>query len=125
MLLTVFKEEPSAEQWARLIARSNRKTGRVVDGEVVAAETASLFPPTIAYAEAKEELGVSYSPISHSSAIRAGRILREHRRAGGPRKFMTPDFLIGAHAMEQADALAVIDRDYLRRYFKPLKLVVK
>ena len=125
VLLTIFKGEPSAEQWVKLIARSNRGTGEVVACDVVAAETSSLFPSTTAYQEAMQELGVTFSPIPESAAVRAGRIFREFCRAGGPRKFMIPDFLIGAHALEQADALAAIDRGYLRQYFKPLKLLAE
>jgi predicted nucleic acid-binding protein len=122
VLLTVFKGEHLAGKWVELIARSNRGTSQVVACDVVVAEISSLFPSAVACSEALEELGVSFSPISQSSAIRAGRIFREYRRAGGPREFMVPDFLIGAHALEQADALAAIDRGYLRRYFKPLRL---
>lgn len=123
VLLTIFKGESPAKKWVKLISRSNQGTGQVVACDVVVSETSSLFPSIMAYTEAMAELGVTYSPIAESSAVRAGRIFREYRRAGGPRKFMVPDFLIGAHALEQADALAAIDRGCLRRYFKPLKLM--
>lgn len=123
VLLTIFKGESSAAEWVEMIERSSKGTNEVIACDVVVAETASLFPSAIAYQEAMDELGVEFSPLSSSTAVRAGRIFRAYRKAGGPRKFMIPDFLIGAHALEQADALAAIDRGYLRRYFEPLKLI--
>jgi hypothetical protein len=36
---------------------------------------------------------------------------------------LIPDFLIGAHACEQADCLAARDRGYLRRYFPQLRIL--
>ncbi len=122
VLLAIFKGGPSAEDWVKVITRAAKGTNRAVACDVVNAETSSLFSSSIAYQEAMDELGIEFSPLSNSSAVRAGRIFRKYRRAGGPREYMIPDFMIGAHAIEQADALAAIDRGYLRRYFAPLKL---
>jgi predicted nucleic acid-binding protein len=123
VLLAIFKGEHSAGNWVKVIDRAGKGTNQIVACDVVTAETSSLFPSAVSYQQAIDELGVVFSPLSNSAAVRAGRVFRDYRKAGGARKVMIPDFLIGAHALEQADALAAIDRGYLRRYFEPFKIV--
>jgi predicted nucleic acid-binding protein len=89
----------------------------------VFAEIAPLFPSLGKLNSALESLGVEYDPIHPGSAFAAGEIFRSYRREGGPRKYLIPDFLIGAHALHQAGCLAARDRGYLRRYFPQLRIL--
>jgi hypothetical protein len=66
------------------------------------------------------ELEIAFDPLQAVSAFAAGQIFRQYRDHGGPRTHLIPDFLIGAHASHQADALAAADRGYLRTYFSRL-----
>ena len=53
---------------------------------------------------------------------RAGEMQRRQRqRAGDPRAIA--DFLVGAHALLQCDALITFDAAFHRDYFKGLKLI--
>jgi predicted nucleic acid-binding protein len=70
-----------------------------------------------------QDLQIEYEPLSADAAILAGVIFKSYRRSGGPREHLIPDFLIGAHAMRQADCLAAADRGYLRRHFPKLKVM--
>ena len=47
----------------------------------------------------------------------------KYARNQGPRLRVAPDFLIGAHASEQADALLTTDAGFFRQYFKKLKVL--
>jgi hypothetical protein len=58
-----------------------------------------------------------------TSAVGAARIMRAYARNAGPRERVAPDFLIGAHAMHQADALLTTDAGFFRNYFKGLTVV--
>ena len=63
-----------------------------------------------------------YSPVESKSALRAGEMQRRQRqRAGEPRAIA--DFLVGAHALLQCDALITFDAAFHRDYFKGLKLI--
>jgi len=67
-----------------------------------------------------DELGVTYDPPSREAASLSGEIWRRYRSDGGSRARLMPDFLVGAHALTQADRLLSRDRGFLRRYFATL-----
>ncbi len=122
VLIAVLKGERGAADWVDVLA-SCRGEGDLVMCDVVAAELAALLGDEARFRRVVRDLGIFFSPISLDAAQRAGKIFRAYRDRGGPREHLVPDFLIGAHAMAQADRIAAIDRGYLRRYFPRLKIL--
>ena len=122
VLQVILNNEPDGDLWlARLI--DARSEGSLVCCEVVYAEFAPSFESQAELDEALSDLGVEFEQIGRGAAFRAGQIFADYRRRGGPRRNMVGDFLIGAHAMIQADRLAANDNGYLRTYFSKLTLV--
>ena len=98
--------------------------GPVVACEIVVAEVCSSFMNSDDIFDALSDLGVAYSPIEQKAAVRAGEMQRRYRHRGGKRVRAVPDFLVGAHAMLQCDALITHDAGFFRDYFKGLKVIV-
>ena len=71
-----------------------------------------------------DEIGIHYLPTTEQAAVRAGEMQRRYRDRGGRRERVVPDFLIGAHAMLQCDALITRDAGFFRDYFKGLQVIV-
>ena len=122
VLIAITKDEPHAAPWVDVLAAA-RTEGDVVFCDVVAAEFSALLTDEGKFRQAISGLGLLFSPVSLEAARLAGRIFKSYRRQGGPREHLVPDFLIGAHAQQQADRIAAIDRGYLRRYFPRLRIV--
>ncbi|MGD0949795.1 MAG: type II toxin-antitoxin system VapC family toxin [Candidatus Binatia bacterium] len=122
VLIAIAKGEPEARRWTDLLAAA-RGEGDLVICDVVAAEFFALLLDERKFQQSLIGLGIVFSAAGLDAARLAGRIFRDHRRKGGPREHLIPDFLIGAHAQRQADRIAAIDRGYLRTYFPRLRII--
>ena len=90
---------------------------------VVVAELGRYFATEQELTEFLAACQIDHDPMTMETALQAARIMRGYARNKGPRERTAPDFLIGAHAMQQADALLTTDAGFFRNYFMALSVV--
>jgi predicted nucleic acid-binding protein len=122
VLIAIDQGEPDAGAWVDCLAAA-REAGELVVCDVVAAEFFAVVLNQAAFNETLHDLGVRMVSTSLEASCLAGSTFRRYRDTGGPREHLIPDFLIGAHAKIDCDALAAADRGYFRRYFRNLKIL--
>ena len=87
---------------------------------VVVAELGRYFTSNQHLQSFLTDCQIDHDAISMDSALEAARIMRAYARNKGPRERTAPDFLIGAHAIKQANALLTADSGFFCHYFKAL-----
>lgn len=97
--------------------------GTVCVCEAVVAELGRYFQTTEHLEQFLQACQIEFSAMSKVSALTAARIMRQYALNGGKREKVVADFLIGAHALNQSDALLTLDAGFYREYFEGLKVI--
>ena len=130
VLIDFIGNDASAADAADGALRRALASGPVVVCDVVLAEIVTGLGDGSTVIDKIEALGVDFLPLERRSAVRAGEMQRRYaqRRRAAPLRKEAPrvvaDFLIGAHALLQCQALITRDAGFFRDYFKGLKVIV-
>ena len=126
VLLDLLLHDPSFGARSEEALRVASRAGAVMICEVVYAELAGLFPSHAALETFLRDTGIQMKPSSPDILWRAGELWRkfclDRPRQSAVARRIIADFLIGAHAMGQAEQLLTRDKDFYRAVFTGLRL---
>lgn len=127
VLMDLLLEDPSFQPESERLLREASREGSLVICEVVYGEMAGFFPDRPALDTFLKETGVHLKHSTPEVLWKAGHLWRGFRvdrpaKPSAPRRLLA-DFLIGAHALLQADRLLTRDKGFYKVAFSGLRLL--
>ena len=120
VLLDVFGSDSRHGLDSQERLRRAYDAGAVVICDIVYAELVPAFDDRAVLDGALRQINVAFSPITTVIAYEAGLRWQRYRRAGGSRRRIITDFLIGAHALAAAERFLTRDRGFYTTYYPEL-----
>lgn len=120
VLLDVFLADGRYGEQSKGQLRAAYDSGAIIICDIVYAELVPAFRDRAVLDRALQEINATISPFDTAIAYDAGVRWMRYRQAGGPRKRIITDFLIGAHAVAVAQTFLTRDRGFFSTYFPEL-----
>jgi len=120
VLLDVFLADDRYGEQSKERLRAAYDSGAIIICDIVYAELVPAFRDRAVLDRALQEINATTSPVDTAIAYDAGARWMRYRQAGGPRKRIITDFLIGAHAVAVAQTFLTRDRGFFSTYFPEL-----
>lgn len=123
ILVDVLEPDPVFGLASKEALKRCLREGSVIACEVVWAEVITAYSHKSQEAlEALRRIGVEYSAMTLEACLGAANCWSAFRRKNKVRNRIVADFLIGGHALVQAERLLTRDRGFYRTCFKALKV---
>jgi hypothetical protein len=123
VLFDILAPDPTYfERSARALGEA-ANAGSLVICDLVYAELCVHFQRQSDCDEFLEENDIRVEGLTRAASFLASRLWRSYRQGGGRRTRILSDFLIGAHAQEQASRLLSRDRGFYGEVFRSLSLI--
>jgi predicted nucleic acid-binding protein len=123
VLLDIIGADPKFGPRSAAGLRRCQREGQLVACDVVWAECAAALPDAETTMDRLTKLRIGFNGLDTQTALAAGSMWRVYRSRHGTCERMITDFLIGAHALLQADRLLTRDRCFHRNYFENLEII--
>jgi predicted nucleic acid-binding protein len=117
VLIDILTSDMIWASWSEARLDAARARSRLGINPVVYAELAVPFPKIELLDEFLTDIGVLLLEVPRPALFLAGKVFRDHRRRGGHRTGVLPDFFIGAHAAVAALPLLTRDTGRYRTWF--------
>ena len=121
VLLDVFVSNAPHHSQSQESLISAYDRGAILVCDIVYAELVPAFGDRSSLDKALREINAMVSPIDTAIAYEAGLRWAQYRQAGGSKDRIIADFLIGAHAIANADTFLTRDRGFYSTYFPELQ----
>ena len=122
ILLDVFVDSEKADQSEACLIQAYER-GSLIIAPVVYAELVPQAPSQNELDRWLSAAGIQVVPFTKDHAFNAGMAHGAYRKAGGKRDRILADFMIGAHALSEANTLLTRDRGFYRKYFSGLTIL--
>jgi predicted nucleic acid-binding protein len=124
ILIDILEPDPIFGPASRDALKKCLQEGSLVACDIVWAEVATAYGHAIEkLRDALEQMHIVYSPMSQPATLEAAKCWYRYRSKHKGRDRIVADFLIGGHALKQANRLLTRDRGFYRQYFRSLKIV--
>ena len=120
--LDIVNDDPDWRTWSEDAVAQAAEGGEIAVNPIIYAEVSVDF----ARHEDVERIinpSVRRLPLPYEAGFLAGKAFGEHRRRGGPRTSLLPDFFIGAHAVIGGMKLLTRDPQRFRSYYPKLQTI--